>query len=73
MNYEQKKYIFKESYKTNEGTIPAGSEIILFRGFVYMNGGMIHLAYQKMIKNIINNTELKEKYLKEIPVIHNKI
>ena len=34
----QKKYIFIKEYQGQEGKIPQGTEIIIFRGFVYMNG-----------------------------------
>ena len=69
----QKKYIFKKEYKTPHGNIPINTEIILFRGFVYMNGGMIHSAYANIFHQILNNPQLKNEYLREVNVIHNKI
>lgn len=68
-----KKYVFIKQFKTNEGVIPEGSEIIIFRGNVYMNGGMLHPAYNNMIMNIINNPKLRKEYLIEMDIIHNKI
>lgn len=68
-----KKYVFIKPFKTNEGVIPEGSEIIIFRGNVYMNGGLLHPAYNNMIMNILNNSSLKKEYLIEVEIIANKI
>lgn len=72
-NYEQRKYVFKKPYTVDEGTIPEGSDIIIFRDVVYLNGGMIHPAYQEIIRKIVDTPTLKEKYLKEVPIINNKV
>ena len=72
-NYEQEKYVFKKPYTVDEGTILEGSDIIIFRGVVYLNGGMIHPAYQEIIRKIVDTPTLKEKYLKEVPIINNKV
>lgn len=69
----QEKYVFKRSYRTEEGVIPEGSEIILFRDVVYLNGGMIHPAYQELLRKIIDTPSLNIQYLKKIPIIHNKV
>ena len=73
MNYNQKKYVFKIPFTANEGTIPKGSEIIVFRDVIYLNGGMIHPAYQEMLRKIVDTPSLNEKYLKEMQIIQNKI
>lgn len=73
MNFEQKKYVFKIPFVVDEGTIPEGSEIIVFRDIIYLNGGMIHPAYQEMLRKIIDTPSLNEKYLKEMRIIQNKI
>ncbi len=73
MNFEQKKYIFKIPFVVDEGTIPEGSEIIVFRDIIYLNGGMIHPAYQEMLRKIVDTPSLNEKYLKEMRIIQNKI
>ncbi len=70
---KQVKYVFKEPYEAQEGKIPQGSELIIFRNTVYLNGGMVHPAYQKLLINIVNDKAKKEKYLKELPIIHNKV
>jgi hypothetical protein len=69
----RKKYIFIKPFKCSHGIIPEGSEITIFRGFVYMNGGMIQPAYIQVIMGIINDPQLKEEYIKEEEIIHNKI
>jgi hypothetical protein len=73
MNFEQKKYAFKIPFVVDEGTIPEGSEIIVFRDIIYLNGGMIHPAYQEMLRKIVDTPSLKEKYLKELRIIQNKL
>ena len=73
MSYTQKKYAFKIPFVVDEGTIPEGSEIIVFRDVVYLNGGMIHPAYQELLRKIIDTPSLNEKYLKELQIINNKI
>jgi hypothetical protein len=69
----QRKFIFIKEYSGENGKIPQGTELIFFRGFLYMNGGMVHPAYQKILLNIIQNEDLKEEYLKEVRIINNKI
>lgn len=73
MNFEQKKYVFKIPFVVDEGTIPEGSEIIVFRDVIYLNGGMIHPAYQEMLRKIVDTPSLNEKYLKEMRIIQNKL
>lgn len=72
MNLVQKKYVFKKPFIADEGTIPEGSEIIVFRDIIYLNGGMIHPAYQEMLRKIVDTPSLNIKYLKELPIIRNK-
>lgn len=69
----KKKYVFIKSFCTKEGVIPIGTEIILFRGNVYMNGGMLYPSYKSLILNLIKNKELKDEYLEEFKIINNKI
>ena len=68
----QIRYKLIKDLPLKEGTIPIDSEITLFRGFVYLNGGMIMSPYDKMIMNVINS-ERKNEFFKEIQIIHNKI
>ena len=70
---EQVKYVFIKEFKTQDGNIPQGTEIILFRGFVYMNGRMVHPAYNNILMNIINNPKLHNEYLREVNIIYNTI
>lgn len=68
-----RKYVFKRPFVVDEGTIPEGSEIILFRDVVYLNGGMVHPAYQEILKKIVDTPSLNIQYLKEMPIIKNKV
>lgn len=70
---QQKKYVFKEAYQTEDGTIPEGTEIIVFRGLVYINGGMADAYSRRIILNIISNNNDFKKYLTQVQLINNKI
>ena len=74
MNFdEQKKYVFKKAYVMEAGTIPEGTEIILFRGFVYINGGMADEYSQSLIMSIVNNKNKCKEYLTQMKIIGNKV
>ena len=70
---KQKKYVFIKDYVTSDGVIKEGSDLILFRGALYLNGGMILPAYSSKLINLIENHNLFKEYLKEVEIIHNKI
>lgn len=67
------KYVFIKSFTNNEGTIPENSEIMIFRGFVYFNGGLVSPAYQKFLLNFINDEKLRKEYLTKVKMIQNKV
>ena len=58
-----KKYILKKEYKTEWGTLPVGSEITIFRGFVYFNGGMVVPAYADILQRLVDDEKLRNEYL----------
>ena len=71
---EQKKYTFIKPYTVTElGTLPEGSDIILFRGLVYFNGGLCSNYYAQVLTNLINDDKLRKEYLIETPPIMNKV
>ena len=70
---EQVKYVFKKAYNMEYGTIPEGTEIILFRGWVYINGGMADDYSQGLIMSIINNKNKRDEYLVRMKIIGNKV
>lgn len=70
---EQKKYVFKKAYESKSGTIPEGSEVILFHGQVYFNGGMCTPFYQNMLNELIANKKFCNEYLQEMKIINNKL
>ena len=69
----QKKYVFIKAFETSEGRIPEGSELIYFRDRYFLNGGMLHPAYHQRIDDIVKNPILKNQYLREVGIIHNKV
>lgn len=70
---KQKKYIFIKDYTTKDGVIRQGSDLIIFRGFLYLNGGMILPAYASCLQKLLDDKNLFNEYLKEVEVINNKI
>lgn len=67
--YEQKRYEFKKSYTIEAGTIPEGTEVMLFRGWAYINGAMADDYSNGLIKSIINNPAKCKEYLISLPPI----
>jgi hypothetical protein len=71
--FTQKRFMLIQDIEGREGIIPMGSEVTLFRGFVYLNGGMVMPSYAKMFTDILNDEEKKKKYFIETPILYNKI
>ena len=68
------RYRFIKSYNSYEGRIPEGSDItVLDNGAVYFNGGLVHAAYQRMLKEMISNESVRKEYLREEVIPYNKI
>jgi hypothetical protein len=55
------KYVLIKPYVAGEGTLPEGSEIIYFRGQVWVNGGPVPSSYNKMFLDLIKNPEYVRK------------
>lgn len=70
---EQIKYVFRKPYVIDSGTIPEGSEVILFRGWVYINGGMADEYSRGLIMSIVNNKQKRDEYLVRVKIIGNKV
>ena len=66
---ENIKYVFKKPYVTGQGTLRENSEIRLFRGGVYYDGGMVPGAYAQELINLIKDKNLREEYLKPMKLI----
>ena len=69
----EEKYIFVKSYSNDEGTIPQGTELYIFRGQIYMNGGLVAPSYQNFLMNFISNNTLRNEYLEKHRLFKNKI
>ena len=70
---EQRKYVFKKAYETEHGTIPEGTEIILFRGWSYINGGLADQYSNTLIMNILKDARKRDEYLVQMQLIPNKV
>lgn len=69
----RKKYVFIKDYKTAEGTIPKGTEIVYFKNGFYMNGYLVSTAYMDVFGKVLTDPNLKREYIKEEEIIHNKV
>lgn len=70
---EKKKYIFRKPYVTDSGTIPEGTEINFFRGWIYINGGMADSFSKNLIMSIFMDAKKRHEYLVPMQIIENKI
>ena len=55
------KYVLIKPFECQYGKLPEGSEIIAFRGQIYVNGGSIPNSYNKIFLDLINNNEYVRK------------
>ena len=66
-------YVFVKPYTCDMGTIEEGSTIREVRQTIYFNGGMVLPAYAKVLRDIINNKDVCDEYLKKVEIIKNKV
>jgi hypothetical protein len=62
------KYVLIKPYECQYGTIPSGSEIIYFRGQVWVNGGPIPNTYNDIFLELIRNDE----YVRKVRIAKNQ-
>lgn len=62
------KYILTRDYVCDSGTIPSGSDIIVFRGQVYVNGGPIPSVYNDIFLKLIKDPT----YVKKVRIHKNE-
>jgi hypothetical protein len=62
------KYVLIKPYECQYGTLPSGTDIILFRGQVYVNGGPIPSSYNDIFMDLITNQE----YVKKVKIAKNQ-
>ena len=55
------KYVLTKSYESQYGTLPVGTEIICFRGQVWVNGGPIPPSYNDIFLNLVNDSNYVSK------------
>lgn len=69
----QRRFVLIKDFKTRDGIIPKGTELTIFRGGMYVNGGMCHPAYSKELFDLIELDSEVNFFLKEIQIINNKV
>ena len=55
------KYVLIKPYECQYGILPEGSEIIAFRGQVWVNGGPIPPSYNSIFLDLIQDTSYVRK------------
>lgn len=70
---EMRRFLFVKDYKENNLNIKEGTELRLFRGLVYLNGGMIVPAYQKLLITLVQEEDKEPNYLLELDIIKDKV
>lgn len=70
---EMRRFLFVKDYKENNLNIKEGTELRLFRGLVYLNGGMIVPAYQKLLMTLVQEEDKEPNYLLELDIIKDKV
>ena len=61
------KYVLIKPYECSYGTLPEGSEIIYFRGQVWVNGGPVPPSYNSMFIDLIK----KQEYVRKVEIQKN--
>ncbi len=61
------KYVLIKPYECSYGTLPEGSEIIYFRGQVWVNGGPVPPSYNNMFIDLIK----KQEYVRKVEIQKN--
>ena len=56
------KYVLIKPFECRYGTLPMGTEIIMFRGQIYVNGGPIPNSYNYIFTDLIKDEEYVKKY-----------
>jgi len=62
------KYVLIKPYECSIGTLPEGTEIILFRGNFYVNGGMVAPSFKSILSKIIADSD----YVKAVKINKNE-
>ena len=64
----EEKYVLIKPYVCQYGTIPQGSDIVCFRGQVWVNGGPIPPSYNNIFLELVNN----EEYVRKVKIPKNQ-
>lgn len=56
------KYVLIKPFTCSYGTLASGTEIIKFRGQIYVNGGPIPNSYNYIFKDLINDSTYVKKF-----------
>ncbi len=63
------KYVLIKPFECQYGRLPEGTEIVGFRGQIYVNGGPIPSTFNRIFLDLINNAE----YVRKVKITKNQI
>lgn len=63
------KYVLIKPFECQYGTLPEGTEIIGFRGQIYVNGGPVPSTFNSIFLNLIKDAE----YVRKVKLTKNQI
>lgn len=66
-------FVFKEPFTCKLGTIKEGTELTVLGERLFINGGLMEPWYYDIFKNLIQDDELREKYLRRVPLRYNEV
>ena len=64
----EEKYVLIRPYECQYGTLSSGTEIIYFRGQVYVNGGVIPPSFNRIFLDLIQDAS----YCKKVKINKNE-
>lgn len=69
-----RRFRFVKPFECQYGKLKPGDEITVMNDRLFFNGGMVELQYYNLFMELIYN-EIKNgfNYLKEVPILYNKV
>lgn len=69
----QKRFKLVKDYTCEYGTLEAGNQFDVVKGFIYYNGGLIEGHWSPFFEKLIREEMEKPNYLREVPIPYNKV
>ena len=69
----QRRFKFVRDFTCEYGTLKAGSQIDIVKGFMYFDGGLIEGWWSDYLEDFIKQEMAHPYYLKEVEIPRNKV